>query len=241
MKGFFIFLFLLAPALANARGFSIEAIKINLEREIEKKLDVNNITLSQLVIKRDGSGKIFTLEQVENAKIADLLEISKLEIANNKFISTVSEISGKYNISVTGKIARSIKIPVLSENISKETEITQDLIELVDIPERTLRGTTITGIKDLLGTVAARNISKKNQISFTDIKKPTIVKKNDVVQAIYQVKNMEIKTLAVAQQEGGLNDVITLRNYDSGKMFEGRVNSEGRVTVNFEEKEIVLK
>ena len=147
-----------------------------------------------------------------------------MEITNDRFQSKVSEISGKYTLDVSGVVAKMMKIPVLAENIQKEAEITQDAIELIDIPEKNLRGTTIIGVKDLIGTVAARNLNKGVQISFADVKKPMLVKRNDMVQAIYQMKNMEIKTLAIAQQDGAVNQVITLKNFDSGKVFEAKVS-----------------
>jgi len=235
-----VMILLLAPFAAYSESFTIEALKVHLEHEIEKKLGSKNISINDLIIKREGSGKIFTLKQAESANIADSLKISSVSVTGHKFTSTVSEVSGKFSLEVSGKVLKSVKIPVLSDNISKETEITQDLIELVDVTERSLRGTTITGIKELLGTVASRNLTKGAQIGFSDIKKPSVVKKNDVVQAIYQLKNMEIRTLAIAQSDGGINDVITLKNFDSGKVFEGRVGSDGKVSVNFEEREIVL-
>jgi flagella basal body P-ring formation protein FlgA len=262
MKKFFTFALLvivffafasLAKKVKEPVYFQIANAKDEIKNFIKSKTKKENFEIYTVSVSRAGSGKIFTIDQAINAKIADDFFISECDFSKDKFSAKLKEKKGTYTILANGAIKELknfkkitqdlqdyIKVPILAENTPKGTKITQDLIEFVKIPEKQLRGTTVTNVIDIIGTESTRNLAKGNQISFTDVKKPIIVKKNDIIQSVYTSKNMEIKTLAIAQDNASEGDVIRLKNYDSGKIFEGKISKEGRAEINFSEEEIVI-
>ena len=218
--------------------FTLSHAKEKLQEFISIKTESNNIKLSDLKISRVGSGKFFTIEQALAAKIADKFKIISLDISGDKFSAELQQQKNKYTLSVSGVVNRTVKIPVLSQNIGKETVITQEMLEFKQISESKLKSSMVTSISDVLGTVAGKNLIKNRPFDFKDIKKPVIVRKNDIIQAVFLHKNMEVKLLAVAQSDGAEGDIIRLKNYDSGRFFEGRINSQGQAIIAPEEQAV---
>lgn len=245
MKYFGLFLLLLIFSsnsfAKDPKLFSLTQAKDKLEEFARLKTEHENIELYQLKVFREGSGKIFTLEQAINAKIADKFQIIEANFSDKTFSAKLQQSENSYILEVNGKIKKLIKIPVLSQNIGRETVITQDMLEFKKIPQPSVRRNNIVNISDLMGTVSARNLSKGRAINYSDVKKPIIVKKNDIVQALYIRKNMEVKLLAVAQQNAAEGDVIRLKNYDSGALFEGKINSAGQAIISPEVQKLEMK
>jgi flagella basal body P-ring formation protein FlgA len=205
-----------------------------VKEKISDKLQLKNLTLENLTFARLGGKRSFSLEQVKTSKLAAKFTLERIEVVEDedKFIAVLVPLKGDFSIEMKGDFSMSQKIPFLSRNIQKGTVITQDDVELKDYPKSKIGNDYVTEISEIIGKAANRNLNKNNPIFSGDIKNPTVISKNSTVSAIFKTNAIEVKALAVALEDGGIGDVIRLKNFDSGKQFKGLVQEDGSVLVS---------
>jgi flagella basal body P-ring formation protein FlgA len=83
----------------------------------------------------------------------------------------------------------------------------------------------------LLGKVARRTLLPGQPIPLIAVDAPRIVAVGAQVKIVFAEAGLHIVTYGIAQQPGGVGDVIRVRNQDSGLSISGRVQSDGSVRV----------
>ncbi len=83
----------------------------------------------------------------------------------------------------------------------------------------------------LVGKVARRTLLPGQPIPVLAVDNPRLVAVGAQVKIVYAEGGLHIVTFGIAQQAGGLGDVIRVRNQDSGLFISGRVQSDGSVRV----------
>lgn len=110
--------------------------------------------------------------------------------------------------------------------------ITGDMLE--DRPFPTTEKTEATHYlarEGLIGKVARRTLLPGDMIAQASVDAPRLVKIGTNVHIIFVEGGMQISATGVAQQAGGLGDIIRVRNQDSGLFVTGRVQADGSVQV----------
>lgn len=216
------------------KSFKLSEIENILNDKLSTQLSEENIQLQNVSIKRDSGKKSFSFQDVENLKLKSRFTFGALNIDNSKksFAANVTPEEGDYNIEITGNFSALEKLPVLSSNIRKGDVITQNDIELKLVNAKQIRATTIYNITQIIGKQATRNLSKGNLLNFTSVTDPVVIKKSKAVNAIYRIKNLEVRTVAISLQDGKEGDIIRLKNHESGKIFQAIVQADGSVNTN---------
>ena len=108
--------------------------------------------------------------------------------------------------------------------------ITPDLISL---EKRQLLNPreVIVSSEHLMGMQAARFLNAGQIISFSDLKKETVLKKGQMVKAIAGHAFFEVSISAQAEEPGSIGDVIKIKNMDSQKVFAARIVEKGLVRI----------
>lgn len=83
----------------------------------------------------------------------------------------------------------------------------------------------------LIGKVARRTLLPGQPIPLIAVDNPRLVAVGAQVKIVYAEGGLHIVTYGIAQQAGGVGDVIRIRNQDSGLSISGRVQSDGSVRV----------
>lgn len=217
-------------------SFELSDLKESLEDNLSTKLDRSHLKVKNIIVKRTDSKKTFNLSDIRNINLPSKFSISKISVNDNKnkFEANISPEKGDYEIEAYGNFTALQRLPVLSSSIKKGDIITQNDIELKFIDNSTIKATTILDITKIIGKTASRNLKRGSLIQFNNIKDPILIKRNKAVNAIYKVKNIEVKTVAIALQDGKEGDIIKLRNHESGKIFQAIVDKEGNVNTNIQ-------
>ena len=217
----------------NDNSFNISQLKDMLEKAISEKLERGKISIKNASINRKGSKKFFHISEISKLKLDSDFQLDSIDIneTNSSFKSTIKPTKNNVDIMVKGNFIDSIKVPVAITNLRKGTEIDQDDLEFKYFAKNKVKGSSILDITKLIGQVAKKDIKKDSIISFKDVNKPTLIKRNKFVKAYFKMKNMEVKTIAIALQDGKEGDVIRLKNSNSGKIFQGMVDKEGKILV----------
>jgi len=173
--------------------------------------------------------------QIEKAKEVKIL-VDNLE---------VNETSGRFNCNVEifadrnlfaksalqGKFFLMSEIWVPAFNIAKGEVITEDKLVAKTMRQSRLKPFMVTSKDKLIGLEARKSLKEGKVIGDNDIGPKILVKKDDVVIAVYRTDKMQITTKAIAQQDGALGDRIELQNMKTHKVLTGTVQDASMVIV----------
>jgi flagellar basal body P-ring formation protein FlgA len=87
---------------------------------------------------------------------------------------------------------------------------------------------------ELIGKVARRTLLPGRAIPLRAVDNPRVVRNGAEVQMVYVEGDLTIVTSGAALQDGGIGEVIKIRNSDSGVTVVGTVRADGTVRVNGE-------
>lgn len=223
----------LASKDINVQRFYLKDSEPQLTEKVSEQLDEKNLSISNLKFKRDGGSRSFDLNQVKNVVIKSKFTIESINVdeEDSTFTAMLKPQTGSYKIEATGTYSENQKVPVLSRNIGKGEKITQDDIELKATDKALIVAQDITDVNNIIGKTATRGLSRGKMITNEDIRNPITIAKNSTVSAIFRSENIEIKTLAVALEDGSDGDIIRMKNFDSGKVFKAVVQEDGSALI----------
>jgi flagellar basal body P-ring formation protein FlgA len=230
----------LAETDLQQQKFSLKDSETVIIEEIAEQTGEKNVSVGKLIYKRSDGSKEFTYDQVKNVVLNTKLTLQNLEITENEFTGNLIPTKGDFIIEVKGDFSASIKVPLLTRNINKGSQISQEDVELAYFPKDQIEEDSITEVSSIIGKTATKTLVKGKMVTEDEIRNPTLVAKNSTVSAIYRTDSIEVKALAVALDDGGEGDIIRLKNFDSGKMFKAVVQADGNVLIGASNKDINL-
>ncbi|NBX03032.1 MAG: flagella basal body P-ring formation protein FlgA [Alphaproteobacteria bacterium] len=132
---------------------------------------------------------------------------------------------------IGGRYEEVAELPVLKRAVRAEDVIKDEDIELRDYPLSRVHGDVVSDLAALVGKSPLRSISAGRPIRDAEISAPNVVNKNSIVQMRYTTAGMQITTSGQVQTDGGVGQVVAVRNLTSKKVVYAVVNSENSVTV----------
>jgi flagella basal body P-ring formation protein FlgA len=111
--------------------------------------------------------------------------------------------------------------------LSEETLVSRAFIA------HTVARSTIHEARDvLIGKVARRTLLPGQPIPVSAIRDPYLVTQGKPAMVVFEWGGLTITTNALALQNGGVGDVVSLRNLDSGSVIRGTVASDGSIRLD---------
>jgi flagella basal body P-ring formation protein FlgA len=83
----------------------------------------------------------------------------------------------------------------------------------------------------LIGKVARRTLIAGKPVPLTYVRDREVVQKGKPVRVVFTSGGLTISGMAVPLQAGGVGDVLSLRNTDSGTVIKGVVEADGTIRV----------
>ncbi len=131
---------------------------------------------------------------------------------------------------VVVELKKYANVPVLNRALKIGDVITEDVV----ITEMRLMQSyqdAITDVKSVIGMQAARFLTAGQMLASRDLKREQILRKGQMVKAIFGVDALEISISAQAEEAGAVGDVIKVKNIDSQKMFAAKIIDRGLVRI----------
>ena len=122
---------------------------------------------------------------------------------------------------------------VAANAIAPRNQISADDLEVRRIDISNSRGAAYSRMNDVVGMTAKSYIQAGQIITANQITPPTLIKRGETISLIAQSKNFQIKTVAIAQQDGKAGQIIRVKNVASKKTVEARVLASGKAEVIF--------
>lgn len=131
---------------------------------------------------------------------------------------------------VVVELKKYANVPVLNRALKVGDVVTEDA---VTTEMRLLQSyqDAITDAKSVIGMQATRFLTAGQMLSTRDLKRETILKKGQMVKAIFGAEALEISITAQAEESGAVGDVIKVKNVDSNKMFAAKIIDRGVVKI----------
>ncbi len=145
-------------------------------------------------------------------------------------IPVYSESQSEKKGWVTAEIKKHAQAAVLNRSIKIGDVITAEML----IVEKRLIQNQVDAVleaKNIIGMQANRFLSAGQILSYRDLKKETIMKKGQIVKAIFGKGQFDISISAIVEEAGAVGDVIKVKNMDSNKMFAALVVDRGLVKI----------
>lgn len=152
-----------------------------------------------------------------------------------RFVATVAVPANDPAASrtrVTGRIHKLVSIPVLTEGKRRGEVIHASDIQWRDVRASEVRNHVVTDDDELIGMAAKREIKPASAVDVSQIRRPLLVTKGDLVTIEMQNGGMSLSTQGKALDEGSMGDVIKVTNIRSNKIVEARVNGANKVEVS---------
>lgn len=121
-------------------------------------------------------------------------------------------------------------IPVLVRPLKVGEVVTEDAVTL-EMRLVQAYQEILTDVKSVVGMQAARFLSMGQALTSRDLKREQILKKGQMVKAIFGAESLEISITAQAEEGGAVGDVIKVKNVDSQKMFAAKIIDRGVVKI----------
>jgi flagella basal body P-ring formation protein FlgA len=123
-------------------------------------------------------------------------------------------------------------LPVPAVTIYPGDAITANMLTTGDFAAGTAENLAVVAATgDLVGKVARRTLLPGKLITRTSVSEPLLVQKGSIISAHFDAGPLIITASVLALQSGSLNDVIQVRNIDSGKTIVGAVQADGSIKI----------
>lgn len=174
--------------------------------------------------------------QIEGAKEAKIL-INRLKVDENqgRFSCTAEIFADRKSVAssdIQGKYFLMSTVWVPAKNIAKGEVVSEENLVSKTIRQSKLKPFMVTDKEKLIGQEARKSLKEGKIISEKDIGAKVLIKKNDIVFAVYRTDRMQITAKAVAQQDGAYGDRIELQNMKTHKTLTGIVQDASTVLID---------
>ena len=122
----------------------------------------------------------------------------------------------------------SLKVAVLTKNISKGQIISKEYLNFEERPEGQIHG-AYNNISDVLGRKVRSNIAAGTILKARHLDTVYSVNKNDGVLVVAGNKAITITTSAIALENGQVGDMIPVKNLKSEKIFKVIITGKKKV------------
>jgi flagella basal body P-ring formation protein FlgA len=213
---------------SNLEDAIVENIKLNIASD--DFYGVKNVFLN-----KKGSLKKFSLLQAKSSNIQDDYALADFTVDEVKqsFKATLKHSEKPIEIEVSGKFQAQIEVPVVVSSLSKGSIISDTDLKIILMDKNRLKQQAITTPERLIGKKLTRTLASGTTISFKDIEEPIIVEKGKSATILYKYKNIELKTIAEALENGADGQIIKFKNPSSDKIINAMVTSSGNAIVNY--------
>ncbi len=131
---------------------------------------------------------------------------------------------------VTIELKKYQNIFVSKQDIKSNESITEQMVTK-EVREVSSIRSIITSMQELSGKQTNRYISSGQILNAQDFKKELVLKKGQIVKAIYDNTQIQVSLSAVAEESGMIGDIIRFKNLDSQKIFSAKVLEKGLVQI----------
>ncbi len=182
-----------------------------------------------------GGKTTFVLQDVETARI--MISNLRIDEGQNTFSADAEIFADGEPVEKTrlsGKYYVKIWVYVPNRTIEKDTVIAEDMLKKISLRAGRVKDSHIVDKDKLVGLQAKKSLKEGRLIAEREVGRKLLIRKGDVVTAIYKSKGLQITSKAEAGEDGAEKQRIELENTKSGKKFRAKVIDAATVEIDNE-------
>ncbi|TAE32098.1 MAG: flagella basal body P-ring formation protein FlgA [Alphaproteobacteria bacterium] len=165
------------------------------------------------------------------------VELAQLTHDSNKRTWTASMVITDQGKVVTarplsGRFEEQKMIPVLVERIHHGDIIAPDNIRMIAVSTNKIRHDVVTDAAQLEGKTSRSTIAGGRIIRGNELVNPAVIRKGAAVSMTYNTPTMHISTVGEALEDGGMGDMIRVRNSTSSMVVRAKILSSNEVSAS---------
>ncbi len=162
------------------------------------------------------------------------IESVNYQARTGRFTAMVSAGEGAGStdkIRLSGRAYTVAEVPVLASRVLRGDVIKSSNVKWVRMRADRVQPDVLLHLDDLIGMTPKRGLRAGAPIRVTDVQRPQLVNKNDLVTIVHHVPNMILTAQGKALQHGADGDIIQIKNAQSTQVIEAEIIGPGRVAV----------
>jgi flagellar basal body P-ring formation protein FlgA len=129
--------------------------------------------------------------------------------------------------------AQDLELPVPKAIVYPGDTLSEELlVQRAFIAHTVARSTVFEAREALVGKVARRTLLPGHPVPVSAVRDPYVVTQGKTALVVFEHGGLIISMQALALQNGGVGDVVSLRNVDSGTVIKGTVASDGSIRLD---------
>lgn len=166
---------------------------------------------------------------VRRTEIREILQLNEIDLARHR-------LTGASTVRVTTRYRKSAALPkplptpddlrtivVTARPLARGERLRESDVVLKEVKDNTSRRAYLTQISDAVGMELKTAIAVGRPVESRLLRRPLLVKKNQVVRVVARAAGVAVRTEARAMQDGALGDLIILQSLSSRERYSARV------------------
>ena len=129
----------------------------------------------------------------------------------------------------TGAFAATVRIVVPTHDIARGDVIGENDLTYATVDGNGLMSGVATSMDEVKGMQARRVLGAGQALRGTDVRRPIVDNKGQVVTMTFSAPGVEVTATGRAMSEGGVGDTVTIQNPASYRMISATVTAPGTV------------
>lgn len=150
------------------------------------------------------------------------VESSSYNASRQTFSAKLRTPDGKLR-QFSGVVHPLVSIPVLKTPVARGDIISRNMVSEMNVRSDYINDTIIVRADDLIGMTPRRILRANAAIDISELDKPVMVKRGDLVTMQLESGPISITAIAKAMESGTKGDIIRLMNVDSKRTLEAQV------------------
>lgn len=130
---------------------------------------------------------------------------------------------------ITVEIKKYMDVAVLNRDLKVGDVIAEDM--LVTDNRLVENADVIDDVQKAVGMQATRFVSAGRAISYRDLKKENVLKRGQLVKAVFGQDEFEVSITAQSEEAGAVGDIVKIKNLDSKKILAAKIEDRGLVRI----------
>jgi flagella basal body P-ring formation protein FlgA len=167
----------------------------------------------------------------EGAVQIDSVTVDKAGVRFGAILAVVTPGEARQTFAVTGRLRRTVGVPVLLRPLRAGEAIDDDVIGWAEVSEQQVSSTAVRNRDALIGMSARRALAAGAPVLVSDLRATTVVGKGQPVTVLLEVGGLHLSARGTAMQDGAVGDTIAVQNTRSKATIQGVVVDGSTVQV----------
>ncbi|MFO7930026.1 MAG: flagellar basal body P-ring formation chaperone FlgA [Desulfosalsimonas sp.] len=162
------------------------------------------------------------------------VEFSDRNVIDTRKVNIIVRVDGRVveNLSIPGRVKAVVPVAVAAGSLGRGDVLEDSDVEMKPENIADLRSPCLNR-KDVVGKRVKRPVSAGRALSKSDIDRPVLVKRRQMVTMVLEKGTMRLQARGVAEQSGKKGDVVRVKNVRSAREVSCVVTGKKQVRVEF--------